>query len=377
MRVLMVFSRLEVGGAEKIALDLIPTLKRREVETFVAGVYGGGSMRDAFAAEALAVHDGLAANRLDVRGVWRVRRLIRRHRIDAVLVVDAVRNAMLCGLLGAAFSGRPVARVLWCHACPGHGRRGGRMQGFAGRLRRLAGLIDVIVPVARWQRDALARCGVPRTRMCVIENGIALDRCRSDIAPADARARLNLPRDAFLLLQVANYWPEKDPTWLLEAMARVRSTHPRVHLVMVGRGMDAGRFQGTVESLGLRGAVTLAGARRDVNVFLRAADAFVLASAHETLSIATLEAMACGLPVIVSDIPGFRDLVVDSVSGLKCPPLDSAALADRIRRLADDEALALRLSQGARARAERYDVDRMAARFARLLRAAARAAGGR
>jgi len=255
----------------------------------------------------------------------------------------------------------------------GHDDGTGRMPGFLRRLRRMAARIDAIVPAARWQRDALARCGVDRAKMSVVENGIA-PAAESRLTKGQARRALDLDSDAFLLVQVANYWPERDPTWLLEALAKARRTRRQLQLVLVGRGMDAPAVTDTLGRLGLGGAVTRTGHRDDVAGFLAAADAFVLASRHETLALAALEAMAAALPLIVADIPGFRDVVEHGVHCLKCPAGDSAAMAGLMCRLADDEDLARSLASAARERAKRYTLDRMADRFVRLLNAAIRTA---
>ena len=359
----MLMSRIAVGGAEKMALTLTAALPKRGCEVVVAGVYRGDGMRREFEPHALAVHAPLACCRFDIRGPWRVRKLIRRHDIDAVLIVDAVRNAAICGVWGTRLSGRRVARLLWCHSAP-------RPPATAPLplLRNLAPHLDAVVAVARWQRDALAAGGLPASKLCVIENGIDLS---AGPAEANVRRELAIPETATLLLQVANYWPLKDPTWLLQAFAAARRARPDLHLLLVGRDMDAPAVHKTVAELHLTGAVTLTGTRTDVHRLLQAADIFVLSSLHETLSLAALEAMAAALPIIVTDIPAFDDMLQDNVDCLKCPPLDTPALADRILRLAADGALAHRLARAARGRAEHYCVDRMADRFTRLLRAAA------
>jgi len=397
----MLFSRFDAGGAERIALDLLGRLRARGLEIGAAAMYGGGQWADRFAAAGSFFRDGLAGGRFDLLSILRTARLIRRERVDTVLIVDAVKNAMIAGLWGSALSGRAVRRVLWCHACPGH-ELSGRMAGFIARLRRSAGRLGSIICVAKWQRRELEKLGVPGEKMTVIENGVDLARfvrsavrspavrrssdALTDTLRADdlgtlplnaltgtlrthARRELGLPLDAFLLVQVANYWPEKDPTWLLEALSTARSkgTSPNLHLALVGRGMNGPPVRAIIERLGLAGAVTPAGYRDDVPRWLAAADAFVLASAHETQSIAAIEAMAAGLPLIVADIPGFADLVQDGRSGLKCPPGDVAALAGCIRRLADDPDLRANLARQAALAAQAYDVETAADRFASLL----------
>ena len=359
----MLMSRMAVGGAEKMALTLTAALTKRRCDVVVAGIYRGDGMRREFDEHALAVHAPLACCRFDFRGIWRVRKLIRRYGIDVVLIVDAVRNAAVCGLWGARLSGRPVARLLWCHSAPRPSAAGP-----LPLLRKLVPHLDAVIAVARWQRDALAAGGLPPSKLAVIENGIDLSPLPAD---AEVRRELGIPQAATLLLQVANYWPLKDPTWLLEAFAAARQSRPDLHLLLVGRDMDAPAVRHTVAQLHLTDAVTLTGTRTDVRRLLQAADIFVVSSLHETLSLAALEAMAAALPMIVTDIPAFADILEDNLHCLKCPPLDTPALTERILRLAGDTVLAQRLARTAHRRVDHYSADRMADRFVRLLRAAA------
>ncbi|HQL74046.1 MAG: Mannosylfructose-phosphate synthase [Planctomycetes bacterium ADurb.Bin126] len=408
-RVLLLLSRFDSGGAERIALDLMGRLGERGAAVGAAAMYGGGQWSDRFARAAAFCCDGLARGRWDAWSIARTARLIHRERVDAVVIVDAVKNAMLAGMWGAALSGRAVRLLLWCHACPGH-QLSGRMGGFVGRLRRTAGRLDRIVCVAAWQRRELERLGVAGEKMTVISNGVDLERFgrRHDedarTGALRTRRELGLPQEAFVLVQVANYWPEKDPAWLLDAMAMVtgggevcsaavgrpqtandqeaadasagkahgkpsvgfqHGTH--LHLALVGRGMDSPAVKQAIAARGLEDAVTPAGYRDDVPAWLGAADAFVLASAHETQSLAAMEAMAAGLPVIVADIPGFGDLVEHERTGLKCRPGDADDLADCIRRLAGDRQLCGRLAAAARDVAQDWDVRLAADRWLAVL----------
>ena len=108
----------------------------------------------------------------------------------------------------------------------------------------------------------------------------------------------------------------------------------------------------------------------------RSSDVFALPSAAETFGIAAVEASACGLPVVASASGGLSDVVDDGVTGFTVPPGDVAALADRLRRLADDGALRRRLGRAARQRAlQRYDATTNARRLLDLVRDASRTGG--
>jgi len=367
----MLLTRLDVGWAETLALRLTRALASRGIEMVVAGVQAGGTMGEAFAEHALAVHEALARSRRDLLGPWRVRGLIRRYDTDVVLVVDAVRNAMLCGLWGSRLSGRRVGRVVWVHACGGHGEAEGRMTGFLADLRRYAKAMDAVVTIAPWQREEFAQAGIPPERMTTIANGIELP---APAAPTGVdrkalRQEFGAGEESLLIVQVANYWPEKDPAWLLESFGRAAATHPELRLALVGRGMDSPAIRHQAEQLA-PGLVATPGHRDDVPAILGAADAFVLATRHETLPMSVLEAMAAGKPIVVSDLPAFDEMLTDGQDALTCPVGDVGALAGAFSRLADEPGLRNSLSRAAAARVRHYSMDRMADRFARLLRSA-------
>ena len=103
--------------------------------------------------------------------------------------------------------------------------------------------------------------------------------------------------------------------------------------------------------------VKLLGLRHDVIGLMKASDLFVIPSRYEGLSIAMIEAMACGLPIIASDAPGLSAYIEQGYNGLPFPAEDHKALSKCIRRLADDNTLRKRLSQGARESFEKeYDM---------------------
>ncbi len=368
MNVLMLMSKLQVGGAETAALDLAEALRRREgFGVVVAGIYSGGDMAERFGAVADRVYQPLAANRFDVGCIPATARIIRDHDIDAIIIVDAIRNGIIAAVGATAMRAKRPARLLWCHGGPGHDTPGGRMPGLIRRLRRAQGRLDKIVTIAPWQRRALAAGGVNEDKMCVIPNGIRTE----NFAPGNknaARKILQLPADSFLLVQVANNWPEKAPLWLLESFAHAKQERKNLQIVMIGREMDDEHFGRDVERLKLGDSVKLIGPQSNVADYLRAADAFVLATRAETMPISALEAMAAKLPVIAPDIPAFEEILTDGANGLKCAPGDKISLADCIAHLAGDKELVQKMGGNAGETAKHYDIETTAGKFVKLLR---------
>lgn len=367
MRVLMVFGGLFTGGAETTALRLARALIGSGAELTVAAVRAGGPLGGAFADAGARVYDGLAACRFDPRGMFRIARIIRRHDVDAVIVVSVTRNGMFHGLLGAALSGRKPARLCWCNSVPG-----GQSGHFLGQLRmyRKLGLLHAVICTSRLQQGILADGKLPRRRLPLIHNGV-------DLSAADAPdTDLALPEGKWIVTQVANVMPAKDFDTLIEAARLLAERRDDVHLVLVGRDTDSSALAGAVNQAGLDGVVTLAGRRDDVAGILSASDVLVLSTHKEVFSVATLEGMAAGLPVVVSDIAAFDEMFEHGREGLKVAPGNPAALADAVTDVLDDADLRRRLGEASRRRADHFSTDRMAAKFLRLLPAAVRRARG-
>jgi len=143
-------------------------------------------------------------------------------------------------------------------------------------------------------------------------------RCRSSLAPFGSR----------ILMHVSNFRSVKRVPDVVEAFAKIRREVPSV-LVLVGDGPERRATEAAVERLGLAEHVRFLGKVDAVADLLRAADLFLLASASESFGLAALEAMACGVPVIATQVGGLPEVVVDGESGALVQVGDIAAMAER------------------------------------------------
>jgi len=180
------------------------------------------------------------------------------------------------------------------------------------------------------------------------------------------RARLGLPEDRVVCAFVGRLTPQKDPALLLEAWAI--GHWPQAHLVLVGDGPLRPRLEASVTSGPTRGQVTFAGATADVASYLKAADLLVLPSLAEGMSNVILEAMACGLPIVATDLIGNREVMGgDGQAGRLVPPGDPAALAEAVGMLLRTPTLRDKLGGAARAMvAERFDIQRVVTQYLSL-----------
>jgi UDP-glucose:(heptosyl)LPS alpha-1,3-glucosyltransferase len=183
-----------------------------------------------------------------------------------------------------------------------------------------------------------------------------------------SRSSLGLPPSAFCLLLVGNGWKNKGLEALLEALGSLRSADWR--LLVVGQD-DPLPYQKAITNLGLEQQVSFLPPRPDVEFYYAAADIYVSPSLEDSFGLPPLEAMACGLPVIVSSRSGVSELVTDGVDGLVLKdPKDVASLAGMISNLLGNPALRSTLGENAAQTARQHTWEQNAAQLDALFQQA-------
>jgi glycosyltransferase involved in cell wall biosynthesis len=208
------------------------------------------------------------------------------------------------------------------------------------------------------RRQVIERSGVQAARVTSVPTGVDLARFRPGDR-ASARARLGLAQEDFLVGIVATLRSWKGHRYLLEALALIPDK--RVKAVIVGTGPVEESIHRQIEASGLASRVIMAGHRDDVVPWLHCFDVFALPSyANEGVPQAILQAMACGLPVITTEVGAITEAAEAGVTALVMNPRDPAGLAAAIVQLRDDPVLRERLGKAAAARARaRFSAEAM------------------
>jgi glycosyltransferase involved in cell wall biosynthesis len=215
--------------------------------------------------------------------------------------------------------------------------------------RLLGRFTDLSLAVSQGVRDyLLEQCGLDPDRVKVVLNGVDIARIAAARPGTEMRRDLGLPTDVPVIGLVGrlDHWG-KGHKELFAAMAQLQERYP-CHALMVGGGRRADEVRQLADSLGLADAVHFLGQRRDVPDLLNAMDIFVLPSYSEGVSLALLEAMAAGRPVIATAVGGLPEVVTDGENGLLIPPRDAGALAQALERLLANPAWARELGENAR-----------------------------
>jgi L-malate glycosyltransferase len=168
------------------------------------------------------------------------------------------------------------------------------------------------------------------------------------------------PHGEKVLVHVSNFRPVKRAGDVVHVFHRLRQEGLNVKLLLVGDGPDRTPVQRLARDLGVYDEIRFLGKQEPVEEILSIADVFLMPSGSETFGLAALEAMACSVPVVSSDIGGIPELNVDGVTGFLCPLGDIDMMTDRTRRLLTDDDLHARMAEAARNHAiTEFDQDRI------------------
>ena len=342
-------------GVQRVTLDKLQGLDRARFEPFIVCQQPGPLSVAAEQAgiTCLFVPDLVReiSPRHDWRALWRLRALFRAHAFDVVHTHSSKTGIL--GRLAGRLAGVPlVVHTVHGYAFPAARHRAERL--FYLALEWLgARLCDKMIVLKEDDRVlARQRLGMPDQRLFLLPNGVDTERFRP--RPPDERRRLrethlDIGADTIAVGMVGRLWRQKNPDCFVTAAAQVvRNTGADVRFFLLGDGELRESLEQRIAELGLGDRVRILGWREDVPEVLPALDLFVLPSRWEGLSLAILEALSCGLPVVVSDIPGNRDLVEIERDGLTFPDDDAQALAAALLRLSSDEMLRLEFGRAGR-----------------------------
>jgi glycosyltransferase involved in cell wall biosynthesis len=235
-------------------------------------------------------------------------------------------------------------------------------------LRRWAARILVLNPAM--EQEAL-RAGLSKEQIGWMPNPVDTGEFRPAAEERKAALRrLNgFPERDPMIVFVGRLAPEKQLPSLLEAFSIVVHRHSGARLALVGDGPLRPELAALAEQLGIAGNVRFAGAVPPdaVKSWLQAADIFTLVSSVEGFPCSLIEAMACGIPAVVSDISGNRQLIEDRVHGLVAPVADHRAIAQALLRLIEDPRLRAALGAAGREQVvQKYSAANVMVKYERL-----------
>lgn len=353
-----------VGGAEKHAVSLVNHLDAARFRIGLCSLKPDGHLARELDSTRLDASFSLnVRSKLDWSAVKALARHIDEQQIDVIVCTNGY--PLLYALIASRRARRPVRLVEVFHTT-------GYRQPFKSRLRMLLNRFvfrqcELVIYVSHKQRQYWRERGLHARRDVVIQNGVDADYFFDRYTPqqkAATRAEFGFATGDFVVGICAALRVEKAHGDLLRAVRRLRDLGVPAKLLIIGDGLLRGEIERQIAQLELGGHAVIAGHRHDVRPYIVCCDVMTLTShVVETFSIAALESMALGKPVVLTRIGGAEEQVRHGSNGFLFEPGDIETLAKQLRRLT---AGTERLSMGAVAARdvrERFTIQRMVERF--------------
>lgn len=332
MVIAQVISDLSIGGAERLFVNLCNAL---EADKVIVVLVGDAKKQPNFSDELrkdAEVHRVRVRQRSWIRDVWNLSRLFREAGCDVVHTHMFWPN--LYGSLAARLAGVPVV------VTSEHGRNEWKRKWHkwleVNIISRYADArLCVSQDILQRRRDA---DGVPENLLKLVPNGTAVP----SVAGLEQQERV--------IGSVGRLVDAKDYPTLIKAISALARRGTDTRLEIVGEGTARGEIEAAIRREGVDSRVTLAGSQTNVSDWLARWSIFVSSSVREGQPVALLEAMAAGLPSVVTAVGGVPDTLADGVEGIVVPPKNPEALADGIQRLLDNAQLRSSYGRAARER---------------------------
>jgi glycosyltransferase involved in cell wall biosynthesis len=328
--VCMLISSLEFGGAERQVVEMVRSFDRKMVKPMVCSLSSQVPLARFLPRKSEELNIVEKRGRFDFTTVFRVARLLRRERIDVVhaFLLDAEivarLAAPLAGVRAVVASERNTDYV--------------RPRLHTVVLKATQPLFDVMVANSVAGKNFNIRTlGLPESRIEVVHNGVDVERFRPDREVGLVfRERLGIGPGTPLIGMVGSYKRQKGQDNFLRMAARVRQEIPNAHFLLVGEPLrddfeSTSRYQAEVQalaaSLRLSDCCRFVGNQQDMKAVYNACDATALLSRHEGTPNVVLESMACGVPVIATDIADNSLIIRTGKTGFVVPPENYEAAA--------------------------------------------------
>ena len=334
-RLLFLISSLHIGGAERHTLSLTNNLDTSRFDISLCYLKRDETLLPQVMLDRMqSVFCVDARSGLDLAALGRVVREVERLAIDAIVCANPY--SMLYGLLARWRSPRQLKVVEVYHTTILGSRRERLQMSFYRSLFRIT---DMLVYVCNNQRDYWRQRGLRARAERVIHNGVDVEHFSDRYSSADkaaVRAEFGFSANDYVIGICSALRPEKAHGDLVEALAGVKRLGLKARCLIIGDGSERESIEATAARLQVQADVRIAGYREDVRPYIAACDVMVMPShAIETFSLAALESMALGKPLVMSRIGGADEQVRDGENGFLFSPGDVGALIGHLVTLAD------------------------------------------
>jgi glycosyltransferase involved in cell wall biosynthesis len=313
VRVMQLIDTLELGGAERMAVNIANGLANRDHQSFLCVTRKSGPLESSIN-DKVSFFNLRRRHRFDLVGLTRLFRLIYRNKIE---IVHAHTSSVFIAVIAKVFSGR--LSIVW------HDHNGDPTTRSVFPFKLISNWIDYAIGVNALVKEWMVETiGLNPERVSYFPNFAVLDESEMPTK--------KLPgQEGFRIICVANIRPQKDHMNLLSAFMKVIKTEPRAHLILVGDAPDfelLNEIKQFVDSNRLSESISLLGKRQDVHGIMRGCEIGVLSSKSEGLPVALLEYGLAGLAVVATDVGQCSEILDNGEAGILIPSQESDFLAN-------------------------------------------------
>jgi glycosyltransferase involved in cell wall biosynthesis len=322
-KILYITPGLNIGGAEKFIITLSDALSKDTTSQTIVSLTEHNALQPELNKNVRLVPLP-RRYKLDRVPVLKLRQLIKTEKPDVIFCVNFF--TWFFTKCATFFSSANPKRIISYHSTIHVSRKEYLMHKF---YRMLLTKKDLIVTVSSNQETYTAKqLRIPVTKFKTIHNGIDTQYWRLPPAGDETfykiRSAYNIPPAAKVIIKAASFRVEKNHTGAVRALQILHTVHHnKAYLLFLGDGPMLPEVKKLATEMGLQDYVIFAGMQKNVRPFYWASDLFTLCSTSvETFSIAALEAMACGLPCVLTDIGGASEMIAEGKTGYLCTPGD-------------------------------------------------------
>lgn len=350
IKIAVIITKLELGGAQKVAISICEKLDKTKFEPFLICGCGGildeetnNKIKVFFVKDLVRQINPLK----DIKALFSIYRIIKKEK---PLIVHT--HSSKAGILGR-FAAKLCKVNNIVHTIHGFGFND--TQNFFKKnlyifLEKIcASFSKVLIPVSTENiKKGLKYKIAVKEKYRYIKLGIDIENFKNFKSIPSLKQELNLLSSDILVTTIGPFKPQKNLPDFIRIANDISKKHMNFKFVIVGDGILRENFEKMIKDFGIEKNIFLLGWRRDISNILNSSDVFVMTSLWEGLPISTIEALSCGLVPVVNDVDGQREIVKDGINGFLIRPHDIKSAEEKILMLCNNNKLKDKLSQNAR-----------------------------
>jgi glycosyltransferase involved in cell wall biosynthesis len=346
-KILYVVDGFRLGGAEKKLFEKIRYLDKSQYDIHICNIGPTGPLVTMVNELNVPVAQIQRKHRFDFLVVSKLVKYLKKEKFDIVQTI--LFYADFVGAIAAKVAKVPAV-ISWetvSHSGNYYHRKWIQRTGYKFAMK----FVNVIIGVSQETKNSIVvNRNIRAEKIRVIHYGV--DNSKFKLLSKDERdkkrAEFQIPEDAFVIAVIARLEPQKGHNVLFDAIENMLNANKKLYLLIAGDGVMSDTLRDRVAQKNNNQYIQILGARDDIQEILNAADLFCLPSiVGEGLPNVILEAMACGLPVLATNVGGASEVVTDTVNGFVVKPNDALQLQEKIEFIMNNRCILSELKNGA------------------------------